>query len=135
MQHKFTLFLLLMLMTIPAMGQWGDLQIESLENQPKLSENDFKAFVESDKIFHTVLQIDSEEEANAYIQRELGMSLERYVFVMLKITISYSFLYEMGESNPNMFKETPYLAPSSTDLVYTRKYKNKIENVLSKMSQ
>ena len=143
--NKSILALVLMFaMIIPAMAQFENMFTEeNFTKQPPLSEKDVQAFIKSEKVYNYLAEMDpanaqSNAQADAYVKKELGISLERYIFVVTKIAVCYTFIFESGVSGADLetiFQGLPvYFRASAAEQALLHKYKTQIETVFNTIS-
>ena len=135
---------LMFAMMIPAMAQFEDMFTEeNFSKQPPITEKDVQAFIKSEKAYARLVEINEAGKFNAEnrasIEKELGISVERYMFVSTKLAVCYTFMFESGVSEADLdtlFQELPeYLRPSTSEKALLKKYKTQIESTFNKIAE
>ncbi|MDR2870242.1 MAG: hypothetical protein LBV04_07320 [Deferribacteraceae bacterium] len=142
--YKITFIaLLFLLLQLPAFAQFESaFTEENFAKQPPLTEVDFKAFLKSEAVYRYLedgLQSSvTLEEANAYVQKELGISAERFLYVAAKLAICYTVMYDRGLSaaEQQSFFATvpPYFSANANEQGLIEKYKVEIEAIFAKFN-
>lgn len=145
MKKTTVMLIAILMMAVNASAQIEDLfSDENFISQPQMTEKEIKAFTSNPEILNQLSKAVEQEEAgqpmdtkalDKQIKKATGMGLDRYVYVLTKVTTTSYIMFNFDEATADSyFQQMPeYIRPNSVEKLLIKRYQKEIEATISEM--